>query len=705
MKTRKRKMEMPTTCRSTDAFFTLVLLLAMQTAFAELKYEDNWMVPKLTGEEKQDAPDLSGAGVYPEWGVPCTNFTYTVVYRDPEGRPPAYMRIWLNGQWRDMNYLNGEYESGARYVYPHIPVSGTSNFYYFEASNGAGKARAGIIDSPDQGPMIYSQKFDNNQIILLNKKSSQPVWVMETGNDMVSDVAIARGVNRPGNESYIAAATFTSIYLFSSNSSRPLWRFCTDCSDPPIARTDYRGVAISADGNYIAGSLGSRLYLFKTESNVPVWSADIESNAIGVDISDDGAYIAAGVGNAESRGDKIFFFSRESNQPLWEYKAEQPGYEQTGNFYRPDLTAAGDRVAVSTGCPDRRAYVFSRDGSMVLQSERLTFDSPIHKSAISDDGRISAYSADHAQGKEILFVFDDEGRLLWNFSSPADATARAVSVSGDGNYIATGTSAGNLYFFSSASSEPLWKFSVPGSFSQIGDIKLSSTGDLLAVGGAAKKIYLFSRESSTPLWEYGASTWINAIDFNDEYLVAGTGLLEYKFEGSDMSEEEVACTTIIQPPPMELVMGGSGGGIGEDSDEPPVCRDMLCEPSKGENYESCPEDCIPPGYEDTDFPELIPYNPSSVQDLEDLEEVGYDAVEDSRPGIEEAGRSDTDRENETADDAGKTNAIAGESQGYSERTKGPVETKTDYLPVFVGILVAAIVAGGIAWLRFFKRGG
>src|SRR3989338_6216197 len=452
-------------------FFVLTILICLSTLVLAEEKPAGVMIPKLTAEETKDAPIIVNSEVYPFWGVPCTNYTYYAIYKDEKGREPEYMRINLNGQWHDMKLLKGDPKTGATYVYNYVPNSGSTNFYYFEASNGVGKVRASIIDSPDNGPVLFSEKLDNNEIVLLDK-SGKEIWSFDTGVDWVE------------------------------------------------------GVAISKDGNYIA----------------------------------------AGTGNAGGgRGQKIFLFDKEGNK-LGDYKASHPDYEQTGDFYRPDITPDGKYVAISTGCPDRRAYLFSKEGNMIFESEQLTYDSPVHKSAISDDGSLIAYSADHLQGKEIVFLFDNQGKKLWSFSSQEDSTDRAISISSDGDYIAAGTSTGH--------------------------------------------IYLFSKNSDKPLWEYQANTWVTKVDFNGEYIVAGTGPREYFFEGESVSPDKIQCKEIIQPEPFEEYLskmdGGDfeGGSIetegecvgdcieGGDKKEA-KCGNDFCEPPQ-ETFENCPEDCCPP---------------------------------------------------------------------------------------------------------------
>jgi hypothetical protein len=223
-------------------------------------------------------------------------------------------------------------------------------------------------------------------------------------------------------------------------------------------------------------------------------------------------------------------------------------------------------VAVSTGCPDRRAYLFGGDGKLLFRSEQLTYDSPVHKSAISDDGALMAYSLDNSQGKEILLLFKNDGSKVWGFSSPDDAVARGVSLSADGKYAAIGTSAGRVYLFAAGSSQPLWKFTESG-LAQFGEVKLNRDGTLLAAAGTSKKIYLFSRDSATPLWSHETNTWVTKLDFNSNYILAGTGLREYIGEG--MREEKTyVCTEIIQPKPMQQDSGpmqpDSGNGQAEN---------------------------------------------------------------------------------------------------------------------------------------------
>ena len=316
-------------------FSVLTVICAAQLFFLESVSAENKpstnIIPKLSAAETKDAPELYDGDVYPSWGVPCTNFTYYVTYRDRQGRAPQYVRINLNGEWHDMEKQTGKYQDGVKYTYNFIPDSGRQLFYYYEASNGFGRARTSLIDTADQGPLLFSEKLDNNQIILLDKQGEK-VWDFDLGRDWTEGVAISADGN------YIAAVTNINIHLFSKDKGQPLWTFCEICQLPAVVSGQMAGVAISADGNYIAGTTQGRLYFFEKKSNKPLWSADIESGAVGIDMSDDAEIIAVGVAQGgEFKGDKLLIFNKRGEKIL-EYKPAITGYSVTGNFYQPDLS-------------------------------------------------------------------------------------------------------------------------------------------------------------------------------------------------------------------------------------------------------------------------------------------------------------------------------------------------------------------------------
>jgi len=173
-----------------------ILFLAPSLAFAEDKPMTNEggyvTIPKI--EETADSPILIDGDVYPFWGPVCQRYTYSVYYKDKEGRAPEYVRMYFNGDWLDMEKADPEdnnYQSGVKYIYKFVPTKIGSNFYFFEASNGVGKARDSIIDSPDNGPVLFESGFLNNEVVLIDKELSQLVWRYQTDEEWIGGISLS----------------------------------------------------------------------------------------------------------------------------------------------------------------------------------------------------------------------------------------------------------------------------------------------------------------------------------------------------------------------------------------------------------------------------------------------------------------------------------------------------------------------------------
>lgn len=94
-------------------FFALITSFIISPAvFAEDKNTPGGMIPKLP--KTQNDPVLSDGHVYPFWGPPCQRYTYSVVYRDKEGRKPEYMKIYFNGKMIEMQKENSALVSKSR---------------------------------------------------------------------------------------------------------------------------------------------------------------------------------------------------------------------------------------------------------------------------------------------------------------------------------------------------------------------------------------------------------------------------------------------------------------------------------------------------------------------------------------------------------------------------------------------------------------
>ena len=569
-------------------FFSFILLgfflLFPLISQAEVKMDapSGGVFPKLP--KTADDPILENSRVYPFWGPVCQRYTYSVVYRDKEGRAPEYVRMYFNGEWLDIakeNPEDNDYKRGVKYIYKYVPTSIDSNFYFFEASNGKGKARDGIIDSPDNGPVLFTSPLDQNEIAVLDRESGEFLWRFPTGKEWVSEVVIS------GNSEYLAAKTSNHIYLFKLLSGDLVWQF-EAAQSGEIGGDVAGGVDISRDGRRIAATMGNTVFAFSPESNKPIWEKDTGDNSYAVSISGDGKYIGVATAGSEEieNSNLLMLFQAEDGKLLWQYHS-------SGNFHGVDLSGDGGRIAAATGCPDRRAYIFGRESKEpLIRTEMLTRDSPVDEAVISADGRFAAFGSESDQGGVHFFDINSKSNTaLWQFPTPEKRSVRALSMTPSGQYIGAATFGGDAYIFSRDSREPQDHFFAR---ERLGAMDISDDGAFLLAGGSNKNIYLWQKGNADPLWTRKANEYLNSLDISadSKYAAFGTGGSVYFFESDDFNlPEKQVCSEIIEPPAEPSgTMGKENGDFSGEADLS-GCGNNICNPDSGENSQTCPKDC------------------------------------------------------------------------------------------------------------------
>lgn len=586
------------------------------------------MIPKLP--KTANDPQLTEGHVYPFWGPVCQRYTYSVVYRDKEGRPPQYVKMYFNGRMLELDPTSPkaspgkeDYQKGVRYEYRFVPNKLGSNFYYFEASNGLGKARASIIDSPDNGPVLFEGDFKDNEIVLIDGASGEKVWSYPVGEEWVGGVALS------GDGKYLAAQTSRKVYLFETSKPKPLWVYESTIG-AEIGGDVKGGVAISGDGERIVAALGSQVFLFGRKSNKPLWQASTGNNsAYGVAISKDGKYLAVGTAGTESdqNSNLVILWQERFNKPLWQYHS-------SGNFHEVSLSDNGEFLAAATGCPDRRAYIFSKDSNQPLvRTEMLTRDSPVDEAQIAGDGRLAAFGLESGDGGVVLLKNDSQDPV-WRFNALSGSSVRALAVTNDGKQIVAATMGGKVYVFSADSNNPVASWSLNGA---LGAIEISDDGAVLAAGGTDSKVHLYHPQDKSYHREVTLAEYVGEIDVsaNGKYVVAGTSGSTYFFESFNIAKEGKVfpCDQVIEPPPESQVrqQDGPGPGTGgvvsklaqklnlcerivaffknifgprqeageQITPQQPAagqpagegCGNSYCEPNLGETRENCSQDC------------------------------------------------------------------------------------------------------------------
>jgi len=517
-------------------------LLFIVPAMALAEDKPPQVFPKLP--KTAEDPKLSNGHVYPMWGPLCQRYTYSVVYQDDKGRAPEYVKMYFNGEWLNLekgNKDDNDYKKGVKYSYKFVPTKYGSNFYFFEASNGAGKTRASIIDSPDNGPVLFESDFKNNEIALIDPASAKKVWSYPTGEEWIGGVALSN------DGKYLAAQTTRHIYLFDTSKAEPLWSYEYKGKFTVMNNDVKGGVAISGDGAKIFALIGQAAMVFDKSSNKPLWEYELTNQGYDAAISEDGSYAAVATAGSEEDEDSnlLVLWKTGSKTPLWQYHA-------SGNFHDVSLTPDGSYIAAATGCPDRRAYIFSRDSKEpVMRSEMLAEDSPINQAKISRDGSIAAFSAEYNKG--LVFVFKNpklggSNEPLWSFPATSNArSGRALAMTPDGKSILETTFAGEIIFFDAASNTPKFSLKVDRPLAAAG---ISADGALAAVGGTEKKVYLLEVAAQKIKGEISLPEYVSeiAVSASGKYVASGTGGSKYFFEKFIDDETTVRqCDKIIEP--------------------------------------------------------------------------------------------------------------------------------------------------------------
>ena len=531
--------------------FLVCLLLSAFVSFAraEVKMDtpSGGIIPKLP--ETPNDPELFNGHVYPEWGPVCQRYTYSTIYRDKEGRAPEYIQIYFNGEMIDMekaDSADSDYQKGVRYEYKYVPKKVGSNFYYFETSNGLGKTRDSIIDSPDNGPVLFESAFDQNEIVLIDPLSGEVVWRYSTDKEWVGGVALS------DDGQYLAALTTHHVYFFSTDSDEPDWEYEFNLSSPIGGGPRGNGIAISGDGSQVIAATGMETAFFSKEKGEPVWKH--LSPALAVAISKDGQYAAAsslkqGAGDLNNA---ILFWQTDKADPLWDFTS-------SGNFHDVTLSADGKYLAASTGCPDRQGYIFSKESNQPLvKTGRLTFDSPVSKSKITADGSLVAFATEGGPDSSVAVLFSrDSQEPIWKFDNQKKNSSRALGITPDGEFMAAATMQGDVYLLGKESNVPVKSWSLATS---VGGLDIASDGSFIALGGTDSQVrILFAAggEKKIPVNEF-----VQAIDVagNNKYVAVGTGGSTYFFEDylTPNKNKVFECSTIIEPEPLETMMGNKG---------------------------------------------------------------------------------------------------------------------------------------------------
>jgi len=227
------------------------------------------------------------------------------------------------------------------------------------------------------------------------------------------------------------------------------------------------------------------------------WTYDSENEFISTAISADGQYIIA-----RSSEGYVYFFHKSNPEPLWSFFAGETVW---------NLAISSDGEYTVAGRYSKTFYVFNKNSSTPLWSFSGPTGYTISGLSISEDGQYIVGSIDR------LYYFSIASSIpLWNTSIRGN-----TAISSNGYYLAI-SGGSKIFLLNKTSPLPLWNYDLNW---PVSSIAISNNGDYIVAGvNQDEKIYFFHKSSSTPLWFYDAGQDITsvAISNNGDYIAAGS---------------------------------------------------------------------------------------------------------------------------------------------------------------------------------------
>jgi GH25 family lysozyme M1 (1,4-beta-N-acetylmuramidase) len=300
----------------------------------------------------------------------------------------------------------------------------------------------------------------------------------------VYDVGVSANcilVSSDGN--YIAIGYNKGVRLLDSKMSF-LWDQSTEHPIIDLTMTaDNAAVIAGGSSGYF---WGGEMYNYDLSGH-QVWSLAVHNGLSSVCYSPDGAYLGVTYTDSLGWNDTVALWGDAEDKWLWNY-----------SFGRDETTAVavslnGDYVAVGGAASPLldagRFRLYNKAGEVV--QDYAIDESPLggdkYSISISGDGQ---YIATGNRGNSKLYFFDRDQGLLWDYNV---GNVRGACVSGDGSRIAVTTA--DLFVLLDRDKAPLWTWQG----SDIRDISISRNADTIAVLTGDDKVRLFVVGTGEPV--------------------------------------------------------------------------------------------------------------------------------------------------------------------------------------------------------------
>lgn len=307
----------------------------------------------------------------------------------------------------------------------------------------------------------------------------------------------------------------TDFYLFDAGTGAQLWKFPTS--------NECWGIDISRDGATVAaGCSDNYVYVVNAADGTLRWKADSGGMNREVELSHDGALLVTGPARASDGTAYDFALFNAADGTLVR------GFAGLNNWLRNAKFTADDSrfvVGISGG------YVAMYDAATGSKTwENYIGEFPLFLA-------VDASGNTYASGKgRTLFSFDPDGRTRWSMRMP-DHTAGTGMVTPDGSRLAIGSVGAWVYYIDGADGTVLWRTRPKGGgVESVGHngVSVSADGRYVVAGfGPDNRLIVYNEHGTVVFDDTAAANTDPALDAKWATIGAGS---------SESSQRAVMCT-------------------------------------------------------------------------------------------------------------------------------------------------------------------
>lgn len=290
----------------------------------------------------------------------------------------------------------------------------------------------------------------------------------------------------------VAAAAGNTLRVFNITNGKLVfwWSFSNDpAGSGGSAAGSVYSLSFSENGDFLvagtrreyqSSATKSWVHFFNVTKMTSVWSrtmsqASYSTDAVSVDISQNGKYIVAG----STQDGKVYLFNQSSSTPMYTPYA-------TGASVNSVAMSSSGQYFVAGG---NKIYYFSKDAATPILPAK-DIGATVNTVSMSSDGVYVGAAA----GQGVTLVKNDNS-IVWQVPIGSDVGSAAISA--DGQYLVARSST-YIFFFSrvfdpapeTATHEALWYYDTRATVNSVG---VSSTGRF-SVAGSGNSIYLFDSD-------------------------------------------------------------------------------------------------------------------------------------------------------------------------------------------------------------------